>query len=114
MAMRDLSRLRERYLRYKSPVRLGNLASDLLRLSQWVQMRRNDDEIVDLMRKIAWCMEWVGDGATAELADMQREICRWRRAWPVEPARSVLVLRATRMSERVLEMSGLVESRARA
>jgi hypothetical protein len=111
--MRNLQRLRERYLRDKSPVRLGNLASDLLRLSQWVQMRRNDDEIVDLMREIAWLMEWTGDGATEELADMQREICRWRRAWPVDSARSVLALRATRMSEKVLEMSGLVESRAR-
>jgi hypothetical protein len=77
-------------------------------------MRRNDDEIVDLMREIAWLMQWTGDGATEELADMQREICRWRRAWPVDSARSVLVLRATRMSEKVLEMSGLVESRARA
>jgi hypothetical protein len=114
MVRRDLSRLRERYVQDESPVRLGNLASDLLRLSQWVQMRRSDGEIVDLMREIAWCMEWVGGGATAELADMQREICRWRRAWPVESARSVLALRARRMSERVLEMSGLVESRARA
>ncbi len=112
--MRDLQRLRERYLRDESPVRLGNLASDLLRLGQWVRMRRNDDEIVDLMREIAWCMEWLGDGATAELADMQREICRWRRAWPVESARSVLTLRATWMSDRLLEMSELVELRARA
>ena len=112
--MRNLQRLRERYLRDEPPVRLGNLASDLLRLGQWVQMRRNDDEIVDLMREIAWCMEWVGDSATAELADMQREICRWRRAWPAESARSILALRARQMSERVLEMSGLVESRPRA
>lgn len=110
--MRNLQRLRERYLRDESRVRLGNLASDLLRLSQWVQMRRNDDEIVDLMREIASCMEWVGDSATADLADMQREICRWRRAWPVESARSILALRARQMSERVLEMSGLLESRA--
>lgn len=109
--MRDLQRLRERYVRDKPPVRLGNLASDLLRLSQWVQWRRKDDEIVDLMREIAWCMEWVGDGATAELADVQREICRWRRVWPVESVRSILALRAKQMSERVLEMSGLVEWR---
>jgi hypothetical protein len=112
--MRDLSRLRERYLRDESQVRLGNVASELLRLSQWVQMRRRDEEIVDLMREIAWCMEWVGDGATAELADMRREICRWRRAWPAESARSILALRAKRMSERVLELSGMIESRTSA
>ena len=110
--MRDLQRLRERYLRDESPMRLGNTASDLLRLSQWVRMRRRDEEVVDLMREIAWCMEWVGDHATAELADMQREICRWRRAWPAESARSILALRARQMSDRVLEMSGLLVSPA--
>lgn len=110
--MRDLERLRERFMRDEWPVRLGNLASDLLRLSQWVQMRRSDSEIVNLMREIAWCMEWAGDGATEELADMQREICRWRRVWPVESVRSILALRARQMSARALEISGLVESRA--
>lgn len=108
--MRDLTHLREWYLRDEPAVRLGNLASNLLRLSQWVRMRRSEDAVVDLMREIAWLMEWVGDGATAELADMQREICRWRRIWPVESARSILALRAQQMSARVLEMSGLVES----
>lgn len=64
------------------------------------------------MREIAWCMEWVGDDATAELADMPREICRWRGVWPVESVRSVLALRARQMSARALEISGLVASRA--
>jgi hypothetical protein len=54
-------------------------------------------------------MEWSGDLASAELADMQREICRWRRIWPVEKARHILALRASQMSNRVLEWSGLLE-----
>jgi len=90
-------------------VRMGNLASDLLRLSKWVQAGRSDEAIVDLMRQIAWIMEWTGDLASAELADMQREICRWRRAWPVEQARRILALRASQMSSRILEWSGLLE-----
>jgi hypothetical protein len=112
--MRDLARLRERYVRDSPAVRMGNLASDLLRLGDWVRMRRADAAIIDLMREIAWMMEWSGECATVELADMQREICRWRRAWPAESARSILALRAKQMSDRVLEMSGLLESRARA
>jgi hypothetical protein len=44
-----------------------------------------------------------------ELANMQREICRWRRIWPVETARSILVLRVLQMSNKVLEWSGLEE-----
>ncbi len=54
-------------------------------------------------------MEWTGDLASTELADMQREICRWRRVWPVEQVRHILELRAFQMSNRVLEGSGLLE-----
>jgi hypothetical protein len=107
--MRDLQRMRERYLRDEKPIRMGNMASSLLRLSQWVQKRHRDAAIIDLMREIAWFMEWNGDLALAELADMQREICRWRRVWPVEQARPILSLRALQMSKRVLELSGLPE-----
>ena len=107
--MKDLKRMRERFTRDATPVRMGNLALDLLRLSKWIQARHNDQAIVDLMREIAWLMEWSGDLASPELADMQREICRWRRVWPVEGARSILAFRALQMSNRILEWSGLLE-----
>jgi hypothetical protein len=90
--MRDLKKMRERYLRDETSVRMGNMASSLLRLSRWVQNRHKDEAIVDLMREIAWFMEWSGDLASPELTDMQREICRWRRVWPIEQARSILAL----------------------
>jgi hypothetical protein len=87
---------------------MGNLASDLLRLSKWLRTGHNDEAIIDLMRQIAWFMEWTGDLASAELADMQREICRWRRVWPLEKARHTLALRASQMSNTILERSGLL------
>jgi hypothetical protein len=108
--MKDLKRMRERFIRDSSAVRMGNLASDLLRLSKWIQTGHNDEAIVDLMREIAWFMEWAGDLAPAEIADMQREICRWRRVWPLEKARHILALRASQMSNRILERSGLLEN----
>jgi hypothetical protein len=101
--------MHERFIRDGSPVRLGNLASNLLRLNKWILMRHNDEAIVDLMREIAWLMEWSGDLAFAELADMQREICRWCRVWPVEQDRHILALRASQMSNRILEGSGLLK-----
>jgi hypothetical protein len=107
--MRDLKRMRQRFTQDVSSVRLGNLASNLLRLNKWILMRHNDEAIVDLMREIAWLMEWSGDIASAELADMQREICRWRRLWPVEQERHILALRASQMSNQILEWSGLLE-----
>ena len=106
--MRDIKRMRDRYFQDSAPVRMGNLASSLLRLSQWVKKHHGDAAIIDLMREIAWFMEWNGDLALAELPDMQREICRWRRIWPIEKARSILALRSLQMSRRTLELSGLL------
>lgn len=112
--MKDLKKMQARYMRDEWPVRLGNLASNLLRLNHWIQMRRDTEAIVDLMRESAWFIEWTANDAppqvVAELADMQREICLWRRIWPVEGASPVLAFRARVMSERVLALSGLLES----
>jgi len=107
--MRDVDSLRERYLRDTAQVRMGHLASDLLRLANWARMRRSDEAVLDLMGEIAWLMEWNEEFACEELADMQREICHWRRIWPVEAACSLLTFRAQRMSDRILELSGLLE-----
>lgn len=107
--MRDLKRMRQCFIQDGSSVRLGNLASNLLRLSKWIQKGHNDEAIVDLIREIAWLMEWSGDLASAELADRQHEICRWRRVWPVEQVRHILALRAFQMSNQILEWSGLLE-----
>jgi hypothetical protein len=107
--MRDIKKMHDRYLRDTAPVRMGNLASSLLRLSQWVKTRHKEETIIDLMREIAWLLEWCGDLALVELVDMQREICHWRRVWPVEQARALLAFRALQMSNRILELSGLVQ-----
>lgn len=112
--MKDLKKMQSRYMRDEWPVRLGHLASNLLRLNHWIQMRRDAKAIVDLMRESAWFMEWTASDApphvAAELADMQREICLWRHIWPAESASSVLAFRAHVMSERVLALSGLLDS----
>ena len=107
--MKDLERVRERFIRDPAAIRMGNLASDLLRLKKWILMKHKDEAIIDLMRKIAWLMEWSGDLGLPELADMQREICRWRRAWPIEQARHILALRSSQMSNQILGRSGLLK-----
>lgn len=109
--MRDLKRMRERFLQDEGPVRLGNLASNLLRLSQWVLMGEKEERIVELMREIAWMMEWCGDLGNPDLVDMQREICRMRRRWPMEKGKNLsLAFHARQMSDRLLELSGLLYS----
>jgi len=104
-----LESIQERYLQDPAPIRMGNLASDLLRLSRWVSQRESDEVAVDLMNMIAWMLESIPSFASEELANMQREICHWRRIWPLEPARWLLAFRARVMSDRILELSGLLE-----
>ena len=111
--MKDISRLRDRFQRDGLDRRLGNIASNLLRLSSWLQMGRDPQVTVDLMQETAGMIEWTGDDATEDLVNIQREICRWRRIWPLEPARHLLAFRARQMSDRVLESSGLALSASR-
>jgi len=101
--------MRDRYLRDDRSIRLGNLSSNLLRLSEWVRMGQQDETIIDLLREIAWMIEWSGDLALAELVDIQREVCRWRRIWPNEQARYILSLRASERSNKVLKLSGIIK-----
>lgn len=108
--MSDFSRLRDRFQRDALDRRLGNIASNLLRVSSWLQMGRDVPAAVDLLPENAAMIEWTGDDATEELVNVQRELRRWRRLWPLEPARSLLAFRARRMSEQVLEWSGLAAS----
>ena len=111
--MKDVSRLRQRFLQDGLDRRLGNIASNLLRVSHWLQMGRDAETVVDLLRETASMIEWTGDEATEELVNVHRELCRWRRIWPLEAARSVLAFRSKQMSERVLELSGLPETSPR-
>jgi hypothetical protein len=108
--MSDVSRLRARFQRDGLDRRLGNIASNLLRLSSWLQMGRDPQATVELMCETAAMIEWTGDDATEELVNIQRELCRWRRVWPLEPARGLFAFRARQMSERVLEFSGLAQT----
>ena len=108
--MKSLLEQRERYLYDTAPVRLGNLASELLRLGAWIRMRRDDEAIVGQMRRIAWLIEWNADCSSAELADIQREICAWRRTWPIDAERLTVASRARLMSSRVIQLSGLLDA----
>ena len=110
--MKDLAQLRARFLRDEPARRLGNVASDLRRLSAWVRMGRDDQSMQHLVREIAWMMEWLEGAANEEVAEMQRELCRWRRLCPIGPARPILELRARQMSHHLLELSGLVPTGA--
>jgi hypothetical protein len=106
--MKDLKKMRERYLKDAVPVRLGNIASEILRLSGWLMDARMDSAAIKQVRIIAWLLEWSGDTGRPELADMQRELCRWLRTGFPKDERMPYALRAREMSEQILNLSGLL------
>ena len=73
-------------------------------------MGRAAETVSDLMCETASMIEWTGDDATEELVNVHRELCRWRRIWPLEPARGLLAFRTRQMSDRDLEWSRLAEA----
>ncbi|MBN1933905.1 MAG: hypothetical protein JW934_04540 [Anaerolineae bacterium] len=106
------SRLRERYLQDEWPRQMGNLASTLTRLSSRAQDARFDPIVADLLREGALLMEWsascVPFELAAQMAEMQRELVLWHRAWPSDAVRSLLAFRARCMADLLLEAAGLV------
>ena len=85
--MRDIIRLRDRYLRDPFERQIGNLASDFSRL-EWL-CNHSEDPINcdDLLREIEYFTEWSVEGEgplqTKEtLVDLQVRVAMWRRIWP--------------------------------
>lgn len=107
----DVQSLRERYETLDWPQQLGNLASTLARLSARAASGKYDDLVADLLREAALLIEWSAPHVPSpfwlELAALQREVLAWHRIWPLEPARSLLVLQARNRSDCLLQMAGL-------
>lgn len=107
----DVQGLRERYETLDWPQQLGNLASTLARVSARAASGQYDGLVTDLLREAALFIEWSAPHVPSpfwlELAAMQREVLAWHHVWPLEQARSLLVLQARNRSNRLLQMAGL-------
>jgi hypothetical protein len=108
--MMDRGKLWQRYLQDEWPRQVGNLASTLARLSSRAKDARYDKIVGDLLHEgtllIEWCAPNVPLDIAADLATMQRELVLWRRIWPNDVARSLLVFRTRHMADHLLEAAG--------
>ena len=117
----DWRKLHARYMRDEWPVRLGNLASTLGRVTQRLSHPDALTSVPSSLREAMWFIEWSVRGTPPEvlleLAPMQAELGLWRRSWDTVAQsftlRMLLSRRARQMSDRVLELSGLLESSQR-
>ena len=113
--MLDWKRLFTRYSRMTWQQRMGNLASTLARSAAVAQNKNSAVSVADLLREGMWIIEWSATDAPPEalieLAPMQRELGLLHQAWETdtEALRSVVAFRSRAMSERALDLSGLLE-----
>jgi hypothetical protein len=106
-------RLKERFEKLNWTQQLGNLASTLARISTRASHPKYDDLVVSLLREAALFIEWSAphapDNLLLELASTQREVLAWKRVWPVEGARQLLMLFARNRSDHLLQTARLVK-----
>ena len=114
--MKDLEKLRERYLRDPLPRRLGGLAATLGRISSSAK-RSTDPEIVsNLLDEAKHLIEWTAADTepetAAELVRMQTMITLWQRAWDEasqNPKQRILLsVQAKDWSDKAVDFSGLM------
>lgn len=114
--MKDMDKLRERFLHDPLPRRLGGIAATLGRISSSAR-KSNDPKVVSrLLDEAKHLIEWTAADAepeaAAELVRMQTMITLWERAWEEASQsprqRLLLSVQAKDWSDKTLGFSGLV------
>jgi hypothetical protein len=108
--------LRERYLRDEPTLRLGGLAANLARVESFSQHSEHKEAVAGLLEESAFFIEWtasdVSDETCVALAELQRLLVDWRRAWDSiwadRDRRAQVAAQAGKWSQRILRLAGLL------
>ncbi len=115
--MKDYTVIQVRYMRDELPIRLGGLAANLRRVQSFTKNDANRDVVESLLDESKHFIEWTAAEAdidqAAELVERQIRLACWQYKWhdiwndPVR--RHEVAEQAGRWSDRVLDLSGLME-----
>jgi hypothetical protein len=114
--MKDWSTIRERYLRDDLTIRLGGLAANLSRIKSFAVHEASRAVVESLIDESKYFIEWTAadtdSDTAAKLVELQIQLARWQLNWTniwSDPAqRSKMAEQASAWSQRVLEISGLL------
>jgi hypothetical protein len=114
--MKDMEKLRERFLRDPLPRRLGGLAATLGRISSSARKSTDPTVVSNLLDEAKHLIEWTAADtepeAAAELVQMQTMITLWQDAWDEASQspkqRLLLSVQAKDWSNKAVDFSGLV------
>jgi hypothetical protein len=116
--MTKLEKRRVRYLQDPILVRLGGLAANLGRIASFSK-NENHREVTDsVFQESKWFIEWTAADLdvyqAGELINLQIQLALWQlqanKKWHDEEWRLTLASNSKKWSERLLEMSGLLEA----
>lgn len=115
--MRDRSKLRERFLRDRVAIQLGNIASNLGRIDNFITTEMEQPAITDLLDETKVMIDWAAPSATLEqqftLVELQRCLVRWRFAWDSiaqdASQRAGVAGKAREWSDQLIAISGLLD-----
>src|ERR1044071_6413452 len=83
--MKDMEKLRERFLRDPLPRRLGGLSATLGRISSSARRSTDPNIVSNLLDEAKHLIEWTAADTepetAAELVEIQTMITLWQRAW---------------------------------
>jgi hypothetical protein len=114
--VKDVDRLRERFLQDPLPRRLGGLAATLGRISSSARNASDPNVTARLLDEAKHLIEWTAANtepeAAAELVRMQTMISLWQSAWEEASQnpkqRIILSVQAKQWSDKAIDFSGLV------
>jgi len=116
--VKNLDRLKERFLKDPFPRRLGALAADLARVASLARHASSGESVALMLEESQHFIEWTAAEAevevAAELVDLQIMLALWRRSWPEarqsQAQRTLLSFQAKKWSDQVLGYSGLLQA----
>jgi hypothetical protein len=118
VSMKDWISIQQRILRDTIPVRLGGLAANLRRIKSFTAQETSRDIVASLFEESKFFIEWTAReiliDTAAQLVELQVKLARrqynWPQIWSNPSRRQQVADQALAWLERVLGLSGLIES----
>jgi hypothetical protein len=81
--MKNLDEIKGRFFKEPFHRRLGHLASDLLRISSFLDNPKNEEAVVDMIEESKFFIEWAAPEAPSHIqeffADIQPKLALWQQ-----------------------------------
>lgn len=114
--MYDWRKIQDRYMQDELPVRLGGLAANLSRVKSFASNDNNQTAVASLLEESKLFIEWTAKETkietAGELAELQIQLAVWThsldRIWQDLSQRQDVIKQSNQWSQKVLELSGLL------